>query len=68
MQLVERLPNMRASPGFYPQCSGMPHTCTHSIGEVETGGPEIQGHPKLHSWFVSRDVRTPPPILYTHTP
>lgn len=57
---------MHASPGFYPQCSVMLHTCTHSSWEVEAGGPEIQGQPKLHSWFEARDVRTSL-IPYTHT-
>lgn len=29
----------------------MVHVCTSSTGEVETGGWEIKGHPKLHSKF-----------------
>lgn len=59
MQLVGCLPNMHASPGFYPQCSGMLHTCTPSIWDIEAGGPETQGHPELHRRVEARDMKTP---------
>ena len=37
-------------PGFYPQQDiywAWRCTCDPSASEVETGGPEVQGHPKL---------------------
>lgn len=63
MQLVECLPNLHAVPGFYPQCTGMLHTCTPSIWDVEAGSSEIQGPPKLHRRFEGYED---PLITYTH--
>lgn len=52
VQLVEHSPSMQEALGSTPseertRCGG--HTPTVQSSEMEEGGPNIQGHPQLHS-------------------